>query len=252
MSILRLTAKIGADATSFHSTMKGVESAGLRAGRVVGQQLRSGLLMFFGFSGIRRWVAATAELVDNWDEMQKKAKAFGIEMDASVIVTAQKARREFEAIKMLMLTKSVPYLTAAVELMKGLITLTMVQANITKQYMIGSYAGGQLGGPWGMLLGGRQGMRVGMRSGAKQAKDFLSWLDEVQPYSKDETSKSNLKIPGMAGITESSPKMLQESLSKIGGFTGRAGEELKSIQQRQLSQLKSIEQNTAILKKGVA
>ena len=79
-------------------------------------------------------------------------------------------------------------------------------------------------------------------------KDSLN-ADSLQPATK-KTSDSSKSVAAKA-IAEAVPKLTQDSLAKIGGFTGRAGEELKSIQFKQLSELQRIQSNTESLKGGV-
>ena len=241
MSLLRLTAKVGADATQFHSTVKGVEVAGARLSRQFGQQLKSGLLYFFGFSGFSRLIRGMADMIDRADELKPRFEQLGIVIDDALIQRGKEARAQWEAVTMGIKAGLLPTFTTLLHKSAELLLVWTYMAKQGFELM-------NLPRLAYMLSQGRNPMTEFGDNWQKFKQDVKN-LNSLSPLL--DPSKDKSKITADKAVSEAIPKITQDSLAKIGGFTGRAGEELKSIQFRQLSELRRIQSNTEPLKRGI-
>jgi len=245
MSLIRLTAKIDANATQFHSTLKGVENRAAATSKLIGTQLKAAFLYFAGFSGISRMVRGMAEMVDNIDELRPQLEQLGIELDDALVSKAKDAKAQWDAT---VLTIKAGLLPAFAELLHKSAEILVTWKFLFKQAFEWSN--------WlsvGTFL--VKGKHPDLPKTASSWDDYgreIAALNDIRfkGITKDKADKT-VAIKAAKEAFETSPELFKESLAKIGGFTGRAGEEIKSIQFRQLQKLERIETNTEPLKRGI-
>ena len=238
MSLIRLTAKIDANATQFHSAIKGVENRATVAGRMVGAQLRSAFLYFAGFSGISRLIRGMDDMIENIDDMRPRMRQLGIEVDEALIQNAKKARAEWEQLTMSIKVGLLPSFSFLLRQTVELLYAFRAIAQIGEAFSLRK-----------LVTTSPKETYEELKRVQDQLKSSLKGMGLAQPGTKP--IKDMDKAEKEKVLSEAMPKMFSESLAKIGGFTGRAGEELKSIQFRQLQKLERIETNTEPLKRGI-
>jgi hypothetical protein len=241
MSLLRLTAKIDADASGFHSKVKGVESASARMNKAMTAQLRAGLTYFIGFSGITRMIRGMADFASRIDELRPKMEALGIVIDDALIEKAKQASAQWEAAIMSIKAGLLPAFAELLNKSSEVLVTWKYMFTQAKEF-------GTLSRIPGMLMDPSGSMKRG-RANYEAYKGDLAMLRAARQLDESTTKPSGSRA--MKSISEAAPKMAAEALSKIGGFTGRAQEELKSIQWKQLRTLEKIDDNTKTLKGGV-
>jgi hypothetical protein len=179
------------------------------------------------------------DMIENIDELRPRMEELGIEIDDALVENAKQARAEWEQLTMSLKVGLLPTFSFMLRQTTELFYAFRAMAQIANTFTLRN-----------LLTTSPKETYEELLSIQAQLKSSLDGMALATPSAKKTTQAG--KQSAIKEVSESSPKLFAEALNKIGGFTGRAGEELKSIQQRQLSQLKSIEQNTAILKKGVA
>ena len=241
MSLLRLTAKIGADASQYHSTMGAVEKRAASTGKFLTSQLKTAFLFFVGFSGIQRMARSMYDLAERAEELKPKFAALGIEIDDALIEKAKQAKAQWEAVTMSIKVGLLPTFTKVLHKSAEILLAWGYMAKQAYEFTPGRIIGN--------LLQGRNS-RVEAEQRWSQFKQSIKDFNAIQPFDDSQSSAAGKSVAAKA-IAEAVPKLTQDSLAKIGGFTGRAGEELKSIQFKQLSELQRIQSNTESLKGGV-
>jgi hypothetical protein len=225
MSLLRLTAKIDANATQFHSAMGAVDARAAKSGNYIARQFKSAFGYFIGFAAISRAVRGVDDMVKNFDELKPRLQELGIVVDEGLVQNARKARAEFEAMTLQLKTEALPAMAAFYsKVARAAIWLYGASRILTTP----SFS--EMKKIWG------------------ETGESIDRLSLAQPGRESKTIKD---VGAAKAISEAIPKLTQDALAKIGGFTGRAGEEMKSLQFRQLRQLEKIQTNTEPLKRGI-
>lgn len=237
MSLLRLTAKINADASQFHATAKGVEQRASMMTRTMGSQLKSAFLYFAGFSGLSRMIRTMDDLIENVDDLRPRMRELGIEVDDALIENAKKARAEWEQLTMSLKVGLIPTFTFMLRQTTELYYAFQAMAKV-----------GMATNIWSWFTKSPGEMVAELRKIQEELKGNLDRMGLAQPKPADVKAT---KVAAEKGVSEATPKLMQESLSKIGGFTGRAQEELKSIQFQQLRAMEKVATNTEPLKRGI-
>lgn len=243
MGLFSMMASLGLDTSSYHSKMRSAEQASKNASRNISRAFT----MLIGENILRATVQGVRSLGDSGEEIRKKFRDAGLEIEESVVTAIIAANKQWDVMGLKIKSALAPIV--------GL----LAKAFGAFHTGVATIAQGA-GATWARITGTATPEGVAetreqmLRQFTAEENAMQDAVDRARIFGDDKEKDKKEKFEDIAQKTESYTQRMTpfrerqaDALARIGGFTRFAGAE-DAIAKRSLAQLEGIKRNTDSLK----